>query len=601
MPAAHNSGHGDIAVTVLALDGRRDFGLYDMAEVADLDAHAGSIVDGDILDVLDAGAELRGIADTDIVLLALLTVVGGHAAGHRRAHGSCRRHRREPVQGQFLPVEVHLVFGSVLVAAEYGLGKNAAFHHRGPQPSGLTLRGLEIIAIDFQLDRGRTAHSTALAHIETVEFGEELEVLTDDVGDLRQASLAVFHRADIDIHRDEVGTVITHRSEGIVGIRLAETVTQDLDLRDVRLEFFINLGRHFTRDILGRTDGKFGGDLQTSVVLGGEILRLHTGDIESQHEEKHDYGNGQNPSLVPHTPGDETGVAAGDAVQDLVDRVEEEVIDLAALVLVLQQLRAEHRDQGQGGRGGHYHNDGHNPSELLEHYAGHTADHCKGQEDAEHRQGGGDDRDTDFGSAVDGRLGRFFAPFKVRRNVLEDHYGVVHDHTYRYGQSRHRNDIQRVAGREKVKQRGQQGDRDGQDHYDGTPPAAEEDEDHQHNHEEGDRDGLFQGVDGPEDVVGIVYDGGYLDVGRQVAGDVLHLLLHAADNLHGVVAGLLLNDDLGAAGAVGEGFLRLLLKGVVNAGDIPEIDRIAFEFADNDVQEFGRILELLLDAERIGV
>ena len=53
----------------------------------------------------------------------------------------------------------------------------------------------------------------------------------------------------------------------------------------------------------------------------------------------------------------------------------------------MKESGAKHRDKGKGRGGGHYHDDGDNPAELLEKDSGHTAHHREGQEYAEHRKG----------------------------------------------------------------------------------------------------------------------------------------------------------------------------------------------------------------------
>ena len=202
---------------------------------------------------------------------------------------------------------------------------------------------------------------------------------------------------------------------------------------------------------------------------------------------------------------------------------------------------------------------------------------------------------------MDGGLLGLFAPFQVCRHVLQDDDGVVHHHAYGYGQGGHRDDIQRIAGGEQVDQGRQEGDRDGQDDDEGAPPPAQEHVHHEHHHEEGDQDGLLQGVDRVQDVVGGVHDRRDLDVRREVPLQLLHLLLDAADHVHGIVAGLLLDDDLRTADPVRVGLLGALFQAVLHAGDIAEIHGAPVVRAQDDVVQFRRVLKLLLDAEGIGV
>ena len=77
--------------------------------------------------------------------------------------------------------------------------------------------------------------------------------------------------------------------------------------------------------------------------------------------------------------------------------------------------------------------------------------------------------------------------------------------------------------------------------------------------------------------------------------------LNILDNIHGIVTGLLLDNNLGAAGAVGVGFLGLFFQAVLNAGNVLEIYGAAAAVANHNVQKFLRVFKLLLDSEGIGV
>ena len=199
-----------------------------------------------------------------------------------------------------------------------------------------------------------------------------------------------------------------------------------------------------------------------------------------------------------------------------------------------------------------------------------------------------------------GRLLGFLAPFQVRGHVLQDHDGIVHHHTNGNGQSRHRDDIQRITRCQQVQQRSQQGDRDTQHHDEGTPPAAQEDIHHQHYHQEGNHNGFLQGIDGVNDVVRRIHDRHEGDIRRKGLLDVLHRLLHVADYLDGIVSGLLLDNDLGTTGAVRIGFLRFLLQAVVHTGHVAQVHVAARSGMSHDqVQQLGGILEFLLNAQVI--
>ena len=61
-------------------------------------------------------------------------------------------------------------------------------------------------------------------------------------------------------------------------------------------------------------------------------------------------------------------------------------MNLSCLRLEAQELRTEHRNERKCSDCRDYHDDAGDPSELLEHKAGHTLDHGKRQEYGKHCQ-----------------------------------------------------------------------------------------------------------------------------------------------------------------------------------------------------------------------
>ena len=296
---------------------------------------------------------------------------------------------------------------------------------------------------------------------------------------------------------------------------------------------------------------------------------------------------------VGGSPADEPGICGGDAV--------EHAVKLVDTPFATEEQCAEHRHQGKGGGGGNYHDDGNYPAELLEHHTGHSLDEGEGQEHAEHREGGGDDGDTHLGGAVYGSLGGLLSPFQMRCHIFQHHYGIVHHHTYGQRQRGHGNYVQGIARGEEIDQRSQQGYRDGQHDDEGSLPPREEDEHHQHDHREGDQNGLDEGVDGIHDLLGRVENLFNLYVGGQVLLDLLELLVDPAADIDGVGAGLFLDDDCRGALSVSVGFLLTLLAAVVQGCDIPQQDGLAAVVTHYHVQQFRRIGKLLLHAQGVGV
>ncbi len=202
---------------------------------------------------------------------------------------------------------------------------------------------------------------------------------------------------------------------------------------------------------------------------------------------------------------------------------------------------------------------------------------------------------------MNGGLGRFLATLQVSRDVLQHHNGIIHHHTDRDGQGGHRDDVQGVARGVKVNQGSKQRYRDRKHDDERRPPSSKEYIDDKHYHQKGDDDRLFQRVEGVENVRRAIDHSRDLHIGRKCRSDGLELLLDAPDDVDGVCAGLLLDGDHRGSLTVGERFLRLLLKTVDDGGDIPKINCLAVPCADNYVQQFGRILELLLDTKGKGL
>ena len=87
-----DGGHADHTLTVLTLDVGRGQGFDHGAKVANAHGLSVAVVYLDVFDVLDARAELRGVAHTDVVFVAVLAIVGGDRAADAVLDvGGCRR------------------------------------------------------------------------------------------------------------------------------------------------------------------------------------------------------------------------------------------------------------------------------------------------------------------------------------------------------------------------------------------------------------------------------------------------------------------------------------------------------------------------------
>ena len=65
----------------------------------------------------------------------------------------------------------------------------------------------------------------------------------------------------------------------------------------------------------------------------------------------------------------------------------------------------------------------------MEHDTRHTIEHRQRYEHSHEHEGGSDDRYPYFVRRIDSRLMRVFTTFDVAGDILQDHDGIVHNHT----------------------------------------------------------------------------------------------------------------------------------------------------------------------------
>ena len=160
MSGCHNARHGDVPLTVLPLDCRRNLGLDHGPQILDADGLAGRSIDNDVLDVLRACTELPVVDDADVVLLAFLTVEGSHGTVHRGAESRCGRRGVKAVESQLCPVEIHLILRSVVVTAEDNLREVLVVQHLALNLSGHAVGLVEVVAVDLKPDGSGAADSS---------------------------------------------------------------------------------------------------------------------------------------------------------------------------------------------------------------------------------------------------------------------------------------------------------------------------------------------------------------------------------------------------------------------------------------------------------
>ena len=146
-----------------------------------------------------------------------------------------------------------------------------------------------------------------------------------------------------------------------------------------------------------------------------------------------------------------------------------------------EQLAGQHRCERYSHQRGGAHHNGYNPSQFLEHDAGHTRQCGQRHEYGHDNQRGGDNGYPYLVGGVDGCFARIFTTIDMLGNVFQYHNGIVHYHTDSHGERTHRDDVQRRACHLQVDECYDEGDRNGDaDNQRGAPLAQEEQNDQHH-------------------------------------------------------------------------------------------------------------------------
>ena len=601
--ALDDGGDGVDALAVLTLDGGRREALDHRADVLDADGVARRAVEEDVLNVLNGGAELGSETHLDVVLLAVLAVVRGGGAVDAVAEVGGGGGHVEAVTGEFLAVELDVVFGLVLVAADAHLGHAGLFLQFGAQHLGHGVGLGEVPAIDLEGHGALSAHARAAAGAdgEALNLGTAAEVLTDDGGNVEGGHLALAGVLEADVVGDDVGAVALHGGEGVVLGGLANGVVDDAALgAEVAPPLLGQLLGHGLAALGARPDGHPHFDAQTAVVARGEELGAQRAGGEEADAEEDD-AHADDDGAMTHTPVEAALIPAVEAVEEALDGAVELLGKTAALLLQLQHLRAEHGGEREGAGGGDGEDDAHHPAELAEHHTGHALHHGQRQEHRQHGERGGNDGDGHLVGGVYGSLLGVGTALDVGGGVLQHHDGIVDHQSDGDGEARERDDVQRAAAQQQVYERGneRQGDGDGNDER--GPPTAQEEQHHQHHEQQGEEHRPLQRADGVHDALGRVVDHADVDVAGEVALQLGQHLLHLVADFHGVGTRLFLHDDGGTAHAVGERHLATLLQRIDHLGHVAQVDVTASHGGHDDVPHLARVVELPFHTEGVGL
>ena len=189
----------------------------------------------------------------------------------------------------------------------------------------------------------------------------------------------------------------------------------------------------------------------------------------------------------------------------------------------------------------------------------------------------------------------------MRRNVLQNHDGVVDHHTDGDGERRERDDVQRGAGGEEVDERTDQ--RHGDRHTDDQrrAPASEEGHHHQHDEDEGVENGFRERPDGVGDLLRAFENQLHLDILREGFLNLRQARLDFVDDIHGVGARLFLEHHAHAPLAVDALVHRGFFERIADLGHVRKSHRAAPGVRHHDLAHLVREFELAVGLDVEGV
>ena len=241
---------------------------------------------------------------------------------------------------------------------------------------------------------------------------------------------------------------------------------------------------------------------------------------------------------------------------------------MLALLALLQQRRAHGRNQRQrhDQRGQQRIGDG--QRDILEQLARHALQKHDGQKHADGGQRGREQRAGHLIGALDAGLqDRQLLLIAQSVDVLDDHDGIVHQHTDGQGKSAQRNDVQRDVGEIHAHQSRHHAQRYGAGDDDGGPQIGQEDGQHDHGQDRAHAQALQHGIDNQVDVHALIHQRGEAQVpvpGGQPGECIGDLLT----DLGGGGGGLLGEGQRHGGIAVDDGEHLVAVVGSLHAGHV---------------------------------
>ena len=156
--AVHYRRDCNDTLAVLTLDGGRCGTFHNLTKLLEAYALTGTGVYHYVLQVLDAGTELGSVHHFHVIFLAVLAELRGRGAVDAVTQIVRGRRQVNAVHGQFLAVEVHLIFRLIVGTRYDDVGGTL---DAGQRAFELLCHGvglLEVIAVDLEVYRRLSAH-----------------------------------------------------------------------------------------------------------------------------------------------------------------------------------------------------------------------------------------------------------------------------------------------------------------------------------------------------------------------------------------------------------------------------------------------------------
>ncbi len=242
--------------------------------------------------------------------------------------------------------------------------------------------------------------------------------------------------------------------------------------------------------------------------------------------------------------------------------------------LELEQLRREHRHEGEGDDERHDDGERDRQEKLAEQERRQARDEEKRHDGGEVRDGRCDDRRRDLAGPRVRRLHRVRVLPLVAVDVLQHDDGVVDQHPDAQGEPAERHDVEREARHAHQRHAAEDRDRDRRTDDQRPPHRAKEEEDDEHRQTPAQSRRLSDAAHRRTDEEGLVLSDAGGHVGREeaVALEPRQDAVAAVDDLHGVRIGLLGDGDLHGRLSVEAGEDPVVEVSVADVRDIGQGD-----------------------------